>query len=101
MAGVSGGSAAAGVIRAGRAAVEFFIDSSQFDRQARKIEQRFRAMGQAAQRIGLGMTAVGIATAPVVRAFTAFDDAIRTAGGAAEASAGEFAYMTRLARELA
>jgi TP901 family phage tail tape measure protein len=100
MAGVSGGSAAAGVIRAGRAAVEFFIDSSQFDRQARKIEQRFRAMGQAAQRIGLGMTAVGIATAPVVRAFTAFDDAIRTAGGAAEASAGEFAYMTRLAREL-
>jgi len=100
MAGLSGGSGGSAAVRAGRAFVEFFPRDQGLLKHIDRIKRQFRELTELGVKAALAGAAVGVAMAPVVKAFTDFDDAIRAAGAKAEANAQQFDAMREKALEL-
>ncbi|HOM18063.1 MAG TPA: hypothetical protein PLQ00_12090, partial [Thermoguttaceae bacterium] len=67
-----------GAIRAGRAFVELFADSSRFVAGLRQAETKLRQFGQNVQNLGMRMTALGTAAlspfAISTKVYKDFDD---------------------------
>jgi TP901 family phage tail tape measure protein len=91
-------------IRSGRAFIEFFLEDSALKRGLAASERHIRKFGQNLKNIGskallTGLTALSLLTFPVGRMID-FDDAIRAAGAAAQATGADLAFLRTQALEL-
>ena len=93
-----------GGIRAGRAYVELYADSSKLQRSLKAAESRLKSFGDSASSIGAQFMGLGVAAslpiAAAVRGFAAFDDQMRAVQAVSGSTAEEFAMLTERAKEL-
>jgi TP901 family phage tail tape measure protein len=91
-------------IRAGRAFVELYADSSKLVRGLRKAEGELRRFGAKAQQLGRSMMmAAGMVAAPMALAtkvFASFEDEMAKVRAISGALAGDFKKLTDQAKEL-
>lgn len=96
--------AAQGGIRAGRAFIEVFLDSSKVQAGLKRIGSRFKAAGASLARVGGMMVGgAGALAAPVALAtktYANFDDAMRRVEARSSGTAGEMAGLRQQAKEL-
>jgi TP901 family phage tail tape measure protein len=91
-------------IRAGKAFVEVFADSTKLVRGLRAAERQVKAFGRKVQDIGKSMMQLGaMAAIPLAiasRTFAGFDDQMRAVQGVLGATGDEFAALTEQAKLL-
>jgi TP901 family phage tail tape measure protein len=96
--------AQAGAIRAGRAFVELFADSSRFVAGLRQAENKLRQFGQNVQNLGLKMTALGAAAispfAISTKVYKDFDDVMLSVKAVTGTTGKEFDILTEKAKFL-
>jgi TP901 family phage tail tape measure protein len=91
-------------VRAGRAAVEFFLDDNPLRRGLTLAERRMRQFGASVQNIGRKAFTAGLggvaAMALPMSQMMAFDDAIRMTGAVSQSSAEQLESLRQTALEL-
>ncbi|HOQ06092.1 MAG TPA: phage tail tape measure protein [Anaerohalosphaeraceae bacterium] len=96
--------AQAGAIRAGRAFVELYADSSRFVAGLRQAETKLRQFGQNVQNLGMRMTALGTAAlspfAISTKVYKDFDDVMLSVKAVTGATGDEFDTLTEKAKYL-
>lgn len=96
--------AKAGAIRAGRAYVEMFLDSTALERGLKRIQARLKAfsasMRMAGQRLFSGGLMASLPFALATKVFSDFDDQMRATGAAVGATQKEFEALTATAKRL-
>jgi TP901 family phage tail tape measure protein len=92
-------------VRAGRAAVEFFLDDNPLRRGLTFAERRMRQFGATVQNIGRTAFTAGLGGAAAfalpVRQMMNFDDAIRAAAATTDDAAGSLGVFKDIALEIA
>ena len=96
--------AQAGAIRAGRAFVELFADSSRFVAGLRQAEHKLRQFGRNVQNLGMRMTALGAAAispfAISTKVYKDFDDVMLSVKAVTGTTGQEFDLLTEKAKFL-
>ncbi len=91
-------------VRAGGAYVELTARSAQFLKGLEAAQKRLKSFGASTRLVGTKLTGLGVAAAAPVGAslavYTSFDDAIRAAGAAANATGATLESLRNKAKHL-
>ena len=92
-------------VRAGGAYVELTARSAQFLKGLEAAQKRLKSFGASTRLVGTKLTGLGVAAAAPVGAslavYTSFDDAIRSAGAAANATGATLESLRNKAKQRA